>query len=168
MSVVKPILFIGNFCLYLLYIRKETTVNLAIENEDIIIKGKIDKLALKDQFQRIVIESKKAEFSLEAGRGQILAYMLTNPHSNRPNYGAISTGDGFMFIKLVNGEIPQYALSQGFFTFHPGNKLYDVLPILKPLTEIVLKRIEQSIAEVISVISYRLSVSLGSAKGLKC
>ena len=49
-SVVKPILFIGNFCLYLLYIRKETTVNLAIENEDIIIKGKIDQLALKDQF----------------------------------------------------------------------------------------------------------------------
>ncbi|MDE5100502.1 MAG: hypothetical protein O4861_20085 [Trichodesmium sp. St16_bin4-tuft] len=49
-SVVKPILFIGNFCLYPLYIRKETTVNLALDNEDIIIKGKIDKLALKDQF----------------------------------------------------------------------------------------------------------------------
>ena len=49
-SVVKPILFICNFCLYPLYIRKETTVNLALDNEDIIIIGKIDKLALKDQF----------------------------------------------------------------------------------------------------------------------
>lgn len=48
MLVVKFILFIGNFCLYLLYICKEIIVNLVFENEDIIIKGKIDKLVLKD------------------------------------------------------------------------------------------------------------------------
>lgn len=48
MLVVKFILFIGNFCLYLLYICKEIIVNLVFDNEDIIIKGKIDKLVLKD------------------------------------------------------------------------------------------------------------------------
>ena len=124
-----------------MYIRNEPAVNLALEDEDIIIKGKIDTLVLKDQFWAMVIESKKAEFSLEVGRSQILAYMLANPHPNRPNYGMISTGCGFMFVKLVNGEIPQYALSKGFLTLNPGNELYDVLRILKRLTQIALEGI---------------------------
>ncbi|MDE5114696.1 MAG: restriction endonuclease subunit R, partial [Trichodesmium sp. St15_bin1_1] len=48
---------------------------------------------------------------------------------------------GFMFVKLVNGEIPQYALSKGFLTLNPGNELYDVLRILKRLTQIALEGI---------------------------
>ncbi len=47
-----------------------------------------------------------------------------------------------MFVKLVNGEIPQYALSKIFITINPGNELYDVLPILKRLTQIALAGIE--------------------------
>ena len=90
----------------------------------------------------MVIESKKTEFSTEAGRGKIIPYMLANPHPNRPNYGMISTGGSFMFVKLVNGETPQYALSKMFITLNPGNELYDVLRILKRLTQIVLEGIE--------------------------
>ncbi|MDY7008659.1 MAG: restriction endonuclease subunit R [Cyanobacteriota bacterium] len=142
MAVVDPILFIGGFFLYPLYIRAEPAINLAVEDEDIIIKGKIDTLVLKDQFWAMVIESKKAEFSTEAGRGKILAYMLANPHPNRPNYGIISTGGGFIFVKLVNSEIPQYALSKTFITTNPGNELYDVLRILKRLTQIALEGID--------------------------
>ena len=142
MAVVDPILFIGGFFLYPLYIHFEPVINLAVEDEDIIIKGKIDTLVLKDQFWAMVIESKKAEFSLEAGRGQILAYMLANPYPNRPNYGMISTGGGFMFVKLVNRETPQYALSKGFLTLNPGNELYDVLRIFKRLTQIALEGVE--------------------------
>ncbi len=89
----------------------------------------------------MVIEYKKTEFSTEAGRGKILAYMLANPHPNRPNYGMISTGGSFMFVKLVNGETPQYALSKMFITLNPGNELYDVLRILKRLTQIALEGI---------------------------
>uniref|UniRef100_UPI0034253A4C hypothetical protein n=1 Tax=Okeania sp. SIO2F4 TaxID=2607790 RepID=UPI0034253A4C len=42
MAVVDPILFISVFFLYPLYIRSEPAINLAVEDEDIIIKGKID------------------------------------------------------------------------------------------------------------------------------
>lgn len=48
MLVVDFILFIGGFFLYLLYICNEFAVNLVFEDEDIIIKGKIDMLVLKD------------------------------------------------------------------------------------------------------------------------
>ncbi|MEB3342188.1 hypothetical protein [Okeania sp.] len=86
----------------------------------------------------MVIESKKAEFSTEAGRGQILAYMLANLHPNLPNYGMICTGISFIFVNLVNGKPPQYALSKLFITINPGNELYDILKILKRLTKIAL------------------------------
>ncbi|NEQ72768.1 MAG: hypothetical protein F6K23_06600 [Okeania sp. SIO2C9] len=142
MAVVDPILFIGGFFLYPFYIRSEPAINLAVEDQDIVIKGKIDTLVLKNQFWAMVIESKKAEFSTEAGRGQILAYMLSNPHPNRPNYGMISTGGGFIFVKFMNRKPPQYALSKTFITINPGNELYDVLRILKRLTQIALEGID--------------------------
>ncbi|MGB3510552.1 MAG: hypothetical protein WBA93_15210 [Microcoleaceae cyanobacterium] len=124
-----------------MYIRAEPSINLAVEDEDIIIKGKIDTFVLKDEFWVMIIESKKAEFSVEAGRGQILAYMLANPHPYRPNYGMISTGGSFIFVKLVNGKIPQYALSKMFVSLNPGNELYNVLRILKRLSKIALEGI---------------------------
>ncbi|MEB3342187.1 hypothetical protein [Okeania sp.] len=49
MAVVDPILFIGGFFLHPFYIRSEPAINLAVEDKDIIIKGKID-ISLKDQF----------------------------------------------------------------------------------------------------------------------
>lgn len=54
----------------------------------------------------MVIRSKKAEFSLEAGRGKIFSYMLANPHPNRPNYGMISTGGGFISRQVYYLSVP--------------------------------------------------------------
>ncbi|NET72165.1 MAG: restriction endonuclease subunit R, partial [Sphaerospermopsis sp. SIO1G2] len=41
------------------------------------------------------------------------------------------------FVKLVKGNPPRYALSKGFLMRNPGNELYDVLRILKYLTQLV-------------------------------
>lgn len=138
MAVVDPILFIGGFFLYPFYIRSEEAVTIEIADRDVIIKGRIDTLVLKDQFWMMVIESKKAEFSIEAGLAQILAYMQGNPHPERPSYGMITTGGSFIFLKLVAGNPPRYATSKGFFTRNPGNELYEMLRILKRLTQIAI------------------------------
>ncbi len=62
----------------------------------------------------MVIESKKFDFSVEAGRAQILAYMLGNPHPEKPSFSMITTSGSFIFLKLVKGERPQYSLSKTF------------------------------------------------------
>jgi hypothetical protein len=43
----------------------------------------------------------------------------------------ITTGGSFIFIKLVKGQTPQYALSDVFELRNRGNDLYSVLSVLK-------------------------------------
>ena len=138
MAVLDPILFIGNFYLSPFYVKSEETIDIAEKDDDVIIKGRIDTLVLKDQFWVMVIESKQAAFSIEEGLAQILAYMLGNPNPDKPSFGMITTGGSFVFIKLVKGAIPQYATSRVFITRNPGNELYSVFRILKRLSQIVI------------------------------
>ncbi len=136
MSVLDPILFLADFYLRPFYIKSEVPIDIITEDEDTIIKAKIDTLVLKDQLWVMLIESKQASYSVEAGLAQILAYMLGNPNLEKPSYGMITTGGTFVFIKLVKAEIPRYALSDIFEVRNRGNALYDVLKILKHLSQV--------------------------------
>lgn len=138
MTILDPILFIGDFYINPFYLRSEEPVEIVTEDEGIIIKGRMDTLILKEQLWLMVIEAKRMSYSVEAGVAQILAYMLANPQPEKPNYGMITNGGGFMFIKLVQGTILQYATSRIYNTRNPGNELYDVLRVLKHLTQIVI------------------------------
>ncbi|GAA6621560.1 restriction endonuclease subunit R [Scytonema sp. NUACC26] len=138
MSILDPILFIGDFYLAPFYVKSEEPVNIAVEDKEVLIKGRIDTLVLKDQFWVMVIESKRAAFSIEEGLAQILAYMLGTPYSDKPSYGMITTGGSFIFIKLVKGEIRQYGTSNVFDIRNRGNDLYTVLRILKRLSQLVI------------------------------
>ena len=137
MAVLDPILFIGDFYLAPFYVKSEESVDIISDDEGVIVKGKIDTLVLKDQLWVMVVESKKAAFSIEEGLAQILAYMLGKPHPEKPSFGMITTGGSFVFVKLVKGEVPLYALSRVFITRNPGNELYEVLRILKRLSQLV-------------------------------
>ncbi|MFB8788747.1 MAG: hypothetical protein U7123_07820 [Potamolinea sp.] len=86
----------------------------------------------------MVIESKQAAFSIEAGLAQILAYMLATTHPENPFFGMITTGGSFIFIKLVQGETPQYTTSNFWEIRNRGNNLYSVLSILKKLSTLSL------------------------------
>ena len=140
MGVIDPILFIAGFFLYPYHIRSEESVELALEDEETIIRGRMDTLVLKDELWVMVIESKKAGFSTYAGLAQILAYMLTHPHPEHPNYGLIATGETFLFVKLVQEDVPRYATSKLFATLNPGNELYDVVRILKSLWKMAIAK----------------------------
>jgi hypothetical protein len=71
-----------------------------VPDDDVIIKGRIDTLVLKDQFWLMIIESKKASFSIKEGLAQILAYMLGSPHPDNICFGMIATGSEFIFLTL--------------------------------------------------------------------
>jgi len=135
MAVLDPMLFIADFYLAPFFVKLEQSIDIASEDEGIIIKGRIDTLVLKDQFWVMAIESKKAAFSIEEGLAQILTYMLGSPQPEQPSYGMITTGGSFVFLKLVKGEPPQYATSKVFITRNPGNDLYEVLRILQRLRQ---------------------------------
>lgn len=137
MAVLSPLLYSADFYLAPFHIRSEKSVEISEEDEGITIQGKIDVLVLKEQLWVMVIESKKASFSIEAGFAQILAYMLANPNPDQPSFGMITTGGSFIFVKLVKGETKQYATSKVFELRNPGNDLYSVLSILKRLGQLI-------------------------------
>ncbi|MDY7015900.1 MAG: restriction endonuclease subunit R [Cyanobacteriota bacterium] len=140
MTVVSPLLFIGQFYLFPFHLRAEKNVEISTEDEErgVIVKGSLDTLVLKDRFWVLVIESKQARFSTEAGLAQILAYMLGSPHPEKPVFGMVTSGGSFIFIKLVKGKTSQYALSDLFGIGNRHNNLYDVLKILKRLGQFAI------------------------------
>jgi hypothetical protein len=138
MAILGPVLNFAGFYLYPLHTKSEYSIKVSNKDGDVIVEGKIDVLVLKDQFWVMVIESKQAAFSIEAGLAQILAYMLANENQEKPCFGMITTGGSFVFIKLVKGNTPEYALSRVFELRNPGNELYTVLSVLKRLEQVAL------------------------------
>jgi hypothetical protein len=134
-AILSPLLFIGKFFLPPFHMRVEKSIELETADENTMIKGRIDFLLLKQPVWAALIESKQVAYSVEAGLDQLLTYMLASPKTQDTVFGMITSGGSFMFVKLVKGNPPQYATSNVFDIRNEDNELYDVLKILKRLTQ---------------------------------
>jgi hypothetical protein len=84
----------------------------------------------------MIIESKRVIYSVEAGLPQLLAYLITNPHKNQPNYGMLTNGSEFLFVKLLWDVKPLYGTSR-LFSMRNSGDLYEVLKVLKHLCQLI-------------------------------
>lgn len=135
--VLSPLLSLAGFYDEPFLIRSESSIEVAVENEDEVIKGKIDVLVIQQQLWLLVIESKKPTFSLLEAIPQALTYMLANPHPTKPLFGLVMNGSDFIFIKFSQINQAQYALSDQFTLLKRENELYQVFRILKKLGQIL-------------------------------
>jgi hypothetical protein len=78
--VVSPLLYLADFFLPPLSIQSEVAIQLSITDEELAIEGKIDILVLHNRLWLLLIESKRAATSIEAGLPQLLACMLASPN----------------------------------------------------------------------------------------
>ncbi|MGC1392851.1 MAG: restriction endonuclease subunit R [Coleofasciculaceae cyanobacterium] len=136
MAVLAPVLDLAGFFLSPFHVKSEKPIEIAVEDDGNIIRGQIDVLVIREQLWFMVIEAKKAAFSIEEGLPQILAYMIATPHPQKPVFGMICTGSSFIFIKLILGENPCYATSNLFDVRNRGNDLYYVLRVFKQLARL--------------------------------
>lgn len=135
MVVLSPLLDLAGFYSPPFYTTSEKSVEITEVDEELIIRGKIDVLVLQSDLWVLVIESKKAGFSLEMGIPQALAYMLASLRKDKPLFGFVTNGSNFIFLKLIEKDSnPVYSLSDEF-TLRRGNDLYSVLGILKNLSQ---------------------------------
>lgn len=135
--VVSPLLELAGFYDPPFKIRAEESVEIAIETEEEILRGRIDFLVIQNRFWVVVVESKRAGFDPELAIPQTLAYMMSSPHSDRPVYGMVTNGSEFFFIKLTQQGIPQYDISDVFSLLPRQNKLYEVLRTLKRISQLI-------------------------------
>ncbi|NER31834.1 MAG: restriction endonuclease subunit R [Symploca sp. SIO1C4] len=137
MVVLSPLLRIAGFYRPPFYLTSEKEVQISTEDEGKIVRGRIDVLICKPEFWIIVIEAKRAEYSLKVGIPQALAYMLAHPDPEKPAFGFVTNGTEFIFIKLTRQNTPQYDFSNQFSLLNRGNDLYAVASILKRLAQLV-------------------------------
>ncbi|MBW4689793.1 MAG: restriction endonuclease subunit R [Komarekiella atlantica HA4396-MV6] len=137
MVVLSPLLDLAGFYDEPFLIGTEESIEIALENEGEIIRGRIDVLVVQEQLWLLVIESKRASFSLLEAIPQALAYMLSNPNLGRPAFGLVTNGSHFIFLKLSKQNTSKYAISDEFTLLKRENELYKVLSILKKLSQIL-------------------------------
>ena len=135
--VLSPLLSLSGFYDEPFFIRSESSIEIAVEDQEEVIRGRIDVLVIQQQLWLLVIESKKTAFSLAQAIPQALTYMLANPHPDYPVYSLVINGEDFQFIKLLQKDQPRYALSDRFTLYRRENELYQVFRILKKLSQIL-------------------------------
>lgn len=138
MVVLSPLLSLAGFYRPPLRPILEKRVDVTLKDGERTVWGRIDILLLQRQVWVAVIESKQAGFSLKDATAQTLFYMMANPNAEQPTFGLVTNGSHFMFIKLLQNELAQYAFSTEFSLFRE-NELYHVLRILKRFAEVVTK-----------------------------
>jgi len=137
MVVLSPLLRLAGFYRPPFYLAAEQEVRISSENEGTIVRGRIHVLICQPQFWIVVIEAKRAEYSLKVGIPQALAYMLAHPNPEKPAFGFVTNGTESIFIKLTKQNTSQYGFSNEFSLLNRGNDLYTVVSILKRLAQLV-------------------------------
>ncbi|WP_205127671.1 MULTISPECIES: hypothetical protein [Okeania] len=68
---------------------------------------RVDTLVIAQQLWVLLVES-KSTIGFSVALPQLMTYMMANPNPERPVYGMISSGDEFMFVKMLTAGVPQY------------------------------------------------------------
>ena len=137
--VLSPLLKLAEFYKKPFYISAEKEVRIVSMDEGTVVSGRLDLLVFTPDFWIMVIEAKKAQFSLEVGIPQALTYMLGNPNPGKPAFGLVTNGQDFVFLKLLKQDTMKYAESDWFSLRRTKNELYDVLQILKRLGQLAIQ-----------------------------
>jgi predicted type IV restriction endonuclease len=133
--VLAPLLDLAGFYHKPFRIETETSVDVELTEEGLVIRGRIDVLVLKHRLWLLVIESKRSDFAVTRAIPQALSYMLGNSEMAKPTFGMITNGNEFLFLKAIRQPVAEYANSRLFSLLNPNNDLYRVLQILKRLGE---------------------------------
>ena len=137
--LASPLLTIAGF--YDPPLRAEAAVQLTLEDGEDVLQGRIDVLVLLSQLWVVVLESKKTALSVWVALPQTLADLMANPQPEQPSFGMVTNGDDIFFVKLVQGEQRQYALSRVFAPFTSSQELYSALQILKRMGQVIGERV---------------------------
>ncbi|NJL41204.1 MAG: restriction endonuclease subunit R [Leptolyngbyaceae cyanobacterium SM1_4_3] len=135
--VLAPLLSLAGLARLPFLTVAEKQVEIAFEEENEVIRGRIDLLILHEQLWAVVIEAKAKRLDVMEALSQALFHMMNSPNLDAPTYGLLTNGNRFIFVKLTRQSTPQFALSEDFSLQSKRNQLHEVLAILKRLRDLV-------------------------------
>jgi hypothetical protein len=137
--VLSPLLELAGFYDVPFQIKGEVPIEVSVispisETESELLRGRLNFLVVSNQLWIVVLESKGTELNLDIAIPQTLAYMMANPQSEYPTFAMITNGGEFFFIKVIKQGTPQYDISRIFSHLSLNNEFYEVLRILKKIS----------------------------------
>jgi hypothetical protein len=136
--LASPLLALTGFYDPPFRVRAEETVRLVLQDSEEVLQGRIDALVVCDSIWVVILESKKTMLSVWAALPQALTYLMGNPNPDRPCFGVLTNGDEIVFVKIVQAESSQYALSRVFATLVSADELGSALQVLRQIGRMAL------------------------------
>jgi len=137
--MLGPLLSLAGFFRHPFYLQAEAEVFFTAEDDDVIVKGRVDVLVVRERFWVVVVESKNKRFSLMEAIPQALTYMMASPNIGLSTFGLVTNGTHFAFLKLDREGAPRYAVSDELSLKRRENELYLVLSIFRKLGGLVVE-----------------------------
>lgn len=131
--VASPLLELAGFYDPPFRMKAEAAIEIAIDDGEETLRGRIEILILQNQLWVIVLESKKTRISTRSALPQALAYMMANPDLDKPRFGMLTNGDDVLFVKLRAQPTPEYGLSRAFSIYTVPSELRSAFQVLKHL-----------------------------------
>ncbi len=131
--VASPLLELAGFYDPPFRMKAEAAIEIAIDDGEETLRGRIDILILQNQLWVIVLECKKTTISTRSALPQALAYMMANPDWDKPRFGMLTNGDDVLFVKLRAQPTAEYGLSRAFSIYTVRSELRSAFQVLKHL-----------------------------------
>ena len=131
--VASPLLEMAGFYDPPFRMKAEAAIEIAIDDGEETLRGRIDILILQNQLWVMVLECKKTTISTRSALPQALAYMMANPDLDKPRFGMLTNGDDVLFVKLMAQPTPEYGLSRAFSIYTVPSELRSAFQVLKHL-----------------------------------
>jgi Type I restriction enzyme R protein N terminus (HSDR_N) len=131
--VASPLLEMAGFYDPPFRMKAEAAIEIAIDDGEETLRGRIDILILQNQLWVMVVECKKTTISTRSALPQALAYMIANPDLDKPRFGMLTNGDDVLFVKLMAQPMPEYGLSRAFSIYTVPSELRSAFQVLKHL-----------------------------------
>lgn len=131
--VASPLLELAGFYDPPFRMKAEAAIEIAIDDGEETLRGRIDILILQNQLWVIVLECKKTTISTRSALPQALAYMMANPDLDKPRFGMLTNGDDVLFVKLMAQPTREYGLSRAFSIYTVRSELRSAFQVLKNL-----------------------------------
>jgi hypothetical protein len=138
MVVLSPLLDLAGFYGRNFRLITEEPIEILLQDEDELIKGRIDVLVVQEQLWILAIESKRVQLDVMAALPQLLFYLLNSPTQQPHTFGLMTNGREFVFAQMFKAEAssPHYCCSDAFSINRP-HEFQHVLSILKHLTALL-------------------------------
>jgi Type I restriction enzyme R protein N terminus (HSDR_N) len=139
--VASPLLELAGFYDAPFKMKAEAAVEIAVDDGEEILRGRIDALILQQNFWVLVLEAKKTTISTRSALPQALAYMMANTQTDQPTFGMMTNGDDVLFVKLTTQPSGQYGLSRVFSLYTLPEELQSVLQVLKQIGQAIAEQV---------------------------